>query len=600
MRYKAGPQGKIYETARLLYRIQQELISYENLITSLYGAVLPRDYDFLHYEYSPHIEKISVFNQNGREPLFSVVIPTYRRSRLLAKCLDSLSRQENIEPENFEIIAVDDGSSDETENAVIRFTEKESRSPVTYIKLRNNYGPAFAKNVGIKKARGSFIAFTDDDCIVPRDWLYEFQRVLERNPKFMGVGGWKEPYSLCGRINIYHKYMSWKSFPPTTNPRSLQVLDKYCGLTANFCYRKEIFKILGGYNFYIWRSEFIEFDIRRRKLKINLFYHSRLVPNFALFSFREHFKKCLIVGWTIFLIRLLHPDMCQSFTFQAAFVKTAREIKMFLFNQRSFNFLSKSYAEIFSFCIISAVTNFCLWFGKYWVPVNSSILRPFPGVLRSDAYHIRWEIENIIKRTRALITVDEGILLYELARRSQGDIVEIGSYKGGSTVILAKGLRDPYRVYAIDPHTHPQTAENELIIVGPEIVPKNTLSVFLRNIQSENVSDKVVPIVDTSESAIKKWDRVKKLGFLWIDGDHRYESVEADFRLWEPLLDKDGIVAFHDTRDSTSLSPTIRAIIVGVSGPNRVFKKYVSESKNYRVMGGVDSIASATKIRNHS
>jgi glycosyltransferase involved in cell wall biosynthesis len=86
--------------------------------------------------------------------LFSVVIPTYNRARLLKDTLDSVLRQEFTD---FEVIIVDDGSTDETRNVIAGYQGR-----VRYVR-QDNAGPGAARNLGIQHASGDYIAFVDSD-----------------------------------------------------------------------------------------------------------------------------------------------------------------------------------------------------------------------------------------------------------------------------------------------------------------------------------------------------------------------------------------------------------------------------------------------------
>lgn len=95
-------------------------------------------------------------------PLVSVVIPTYKRPGMLGRAIDSILDQTY---DNLEIIIVDDNNVDsEYRNKTEKFMEKYlSLSNLSYIKHNTNKGGAVARNTGIKKSKGKYIAFLDDD-----------------------------------------------------------------------------------------------------------------------------------------------------------------------------------------------------------------------------------------------------------------------------------------------------------------------------------------------------------------------------------------------------------------------------------------------------
>jgi len=91
-------------------------------------------------------------------PKISIIIPTYNRANLLAKSINSVLSQTY---KDFELIVVDDGSTDNTSEIVENFKKNDVR--IVYIHIDNSGGPAHPKNIGIKKAQGEYIAFLDDD-----------------------------------------------------------------------------------------------------------------------------------------------------------------------------------------------------------------------------------------------------------------------------------------------------------------------------------------------------------------------------------------------------------------------------------------------------
>ena len=98
--------------------------------------------------------------RSDKRPLVSVVIPVYNCEEYIGECIDSVAEQTY---DNIEIIVVNDGSKDESEN-IIKDKKKRYRN-ILYYKQRNK-GVSAARNLGIKKARGEYITFVDGDDLV--------------------------------------------------------------------------------------------------------------------------------------------------------------------------------------------------------------------------------------------------------------------------------------------------------------------------------------------------------------------------------------------------------------------------------------------------
>ena len=116
-------------------------------------------------------------------PHFSVVVPTYERPAQLAACVEALARLD-YPRERFEVLVVDDGSAHPPRDVVERF-----RGALD-VKLfgQENSGPAAARNLGARHARGEFLAFTDDDCEPEPGWLSAFASRFSEEPLRI-VGG---------------------------------------------------------------------------------------------------------------------------------------------------------------------------------------------------------------------------------------------------------------------------------------------------------------------------------------------------------------------------------------------------------------------------
>lgn len=111
---------------------------------------------------------------------FSVVIPTYNRSKKLVQCLKALFEQ-NYAKTKFEIIVVDDGSQDDTQKVLARF-QKKSLLPLRAF-FQTNQGQGVARNKGIEHAHGEIILFIGDDIIATKNLLREHDRVHHFHPE---------------------------------------------------------------------------------------------------------------------------------------------------------------------------------------------------------------------------------------------------------------------------------------------------------------------------------------------------------------------------------------------------------------------------------
>jgi glycosyltransferase involved in cell wall biosynthesis len=94
-------------------------------------------------------------------PLITFVIPVYNVSSYISKCLDSILSQTE---ENYEVILIDDGSTDASHEICIQYAERDSRIQVY---AQKNMGQGAARNEGVRLSKGQFIAFVDPD-----DWLH--------------------------------------------------------------------------------------------------------------------------------------------------------------------------------------------------------------------------------------------------------------------------------------------------------------------------------------------------------------------------------------------------------------------------------------------
>lgn len=107
----------------------------------------------------------------------SLIVPAYNSASTIGECIESLLGQRGAE---FEVIIVDDGSTDNTRETVEKY-------PVRLL-TQEHRGPAVARNFGARNAAGEILVFTDADCVADENWLAEMLKPFE-NPEIVGAQG---------------------------------------------------------------------------------------------------------------------------------------------------------------------------------------------------------------------------------------------------------------------------------------------------------------------------------------------------------------------------------------------------------------------------
>ena len=125
-------------------------------------------------------------------PLASVVISTYNRAGALAATLDALGDQD-LPPTAYEVLVVDDGSSDTTWQLLTTASTPYRLRPA---RLPFNQGVSAGRNAGLRVAEGRYVVMISDDLIVPREFLRTHIATLERFPHAWVVGGFRQLGSL--------------------------------------------------------------------------------------------------------------------------------------------------------------------------------------------------------------------------------------------------------------------------------------------------------------------------------------------------------------------------------------------------------------------
>lgn len=103
-------------------------------------------------------------------PRASVIVCVYNRARQVLPCLESLLASTF---DDFEIVLVDDASTDESPEVLARFRDDHPERSIRIVRNEINQGISGARNAGIDAARGDLVFFTDSDCTVEPDWLQQ-------------------------------------------------------------------------------------------------------------------------------------------------------------------------------------------------------------------------------------------------------------------------------------------------------------------------------------------------------------------------------------------------------------------------------------------
>lgn len=213
----------------------------------------------------------------------SIIIPTKNRGYYLPDLIRNLS---NLNYPEYEIIIVDDCSTDDTKDLLREF-------PVRSISLEKSVGSAKARNIGIKEAKNDIIALTDSDCFVSRNWLKDLVPYLNT-------------YDVVGGKVIFTDDIE-KKLNPTIPADTILNKDSPVNFlnTSNMVFKKGLFNQTLG--FLSYRLEDVEFSWRLLKRNFKLYYVSKgLVFHQGMRTPIQNIKKYLHYGKSYSKLSKLH------------------------------------------------------------------------------------------------------------------------------------------------------------------------------------------------------------------------------------------------------------------------------------------------------
>jgi len=195
------------------------------------------------------------------------------------------------------------------------------------------------------------------------------------------------------------------------------------------------------------------------------------------------------------------------------------------------------------------------------------------------------------------MTDGQGKALYDAAAAcpNGGSIVEIGSFRGRSTIVLATAADPSVDVVAIDPHAGNDRGPEE--IEGFEAEADDDHAVFNANLRSAGVADRVRHVRAFSDVAHD--DVEGQIDVLYIDGAHRYGPALADIRSWGDRVSDSGTMLIHDSFSSIGVTGAImrslafgrRFRYVGRSRSLAIYQADLGSSPSQRLSNGAQQVA---------
>ena len=189
--------------------------------------------------------------------LVSVIIPTYNCGKYIKDAIESVFSQTY---KNFEIIVIDDGSTDDTENNINGYVDR-----ITYFKQPHR-GAASARNEGLKRAKGDFIAFLDADDVWEKEKLEKQIRYFEEHPEVGMV--YTDLYRIDMRTNrMLHRWS--EVFPVKEGFLFKDLIERNFIQTSTTLIKKEVIECIGFFDETFKAYEDIDYWVRiAEKFKI--------------------------------------------------------------------------------------------------------------------------------------------------------------------------------------------------------------------------------------------------------------------------------------------------------------------------------------------
>ena len=222
------------DIAKKIKELKEDRKKRLNLREEAFKSILNRDYEYTARQYYDIYRKVLYKDS----PLVSIVIPTYNRKDILSMSLISTMRQTY---KNIEVIVVDDGSTDGTDEMVKDF-RKESGMSLKYVRFENSgYGLARSRNTGLVESNGEIIVLIDDRLVMDRDAVENFVKFIRPRKWCFGDKGANKKSFVENFSAIYkHDLLSIGGFNERINcwggaTGDIRNKMSYTGIQALYC-----------------------------------------------------------------------------------------------------------------------------------------------------------------------------------------------------------------------------------------------------------------------------------------------------------------------------------------------------------------------------
>jgi glycosyltransferase involved in cell wall biosynthesis len=240
--------------------------------------------------YDLYIDDYVEYHPQNLAPKISVVIVAYDTNQALIQCLESLQTQTF---KSFETLVIDNGKNEAVLNLLPQFS-------LRYFRLKENYRPSLARNVGIAHSRGRIVCLLDDDALAHSDYVQEHWNAHQQE-SILGVRGKIIPKTR----SVYNKLALHYNLGD-------QVVPSYVDMENNASFPREVLLEVGGFNPEVFAGEGAELSYRITKRYGNpaslIYWPGAVVYHDFSTGWKKYYRKTLRGAKMQVYLGRLYPD----------------------------------------------------------------------------------------------------------------------------------------------------------------------------------------------------------------------------------------------------------------------------------------------------